>query len=432
MADLGGVNSFRSFARSWQRAAGFAEVIPRRPSIVYNQGQPEVSDGGFGIEYSRSHVETPNVRSSLLSQRLQGISHTGVPGGSHCTEYDDTHDDLRSREGKLLDAEIAAGALLPESSSSRASIFAVPHLSSPAVIGSYSSYRSSQYGTLSSGNLRSRTSATSRRRSSVSVHEGPSLGEENAILVKEVKQGDKVVLTVDGQSTLPQSTFNAINAIIGVGMLSLPLAFKMSGWIVGLGILTITAAVAAHTANLLAKCMQHDATLITYSDLAYVSFGTRARVIISALFTMELIAANVALFILFADSLSLLFPSLFGATSWKCVCAVLVLVLNALPLRFLSYTSVIGIFSTFCSKYNSSLVHVKFSNSPLVVCIVVIDGLLKTESPGSLWQPAVTHTWPTNWLSLPLAYGLMASPWGAHSVFPSVSLISFCERLSTA
>ncbi|KAJ6787131.1 hypothetical protein PWT90_10591 [Aphanocladium album] len=36
MADLGGVNSFRAFARSWQRAADFAEVIPRRPSFVYN------------------------------------------------------------------------------------------------------------------------------------------------------------------------------------------------------------------------------------------------------------------------------------------------------------------------------------------------------------------------------------------------------------
>lgn len=55
-----------------------------------------------------------------------------------------------------------------------------------------------------------------------------------------------------------------------------------------------------------------------------------------------------------------------------------------------------------------------------VVCIVIIDGLVKQHTPGSLWEPATTYLLPSNWLSLPLAYGLMASPWGAHSVFPSV------------
>lgn len=359
MADLGGVNSFRSFARSWQRAAEFAEVIPRRPSFVYNQDQDELDGAGAeDIQYGRSHVEAPHVRSGLLSQHLEGTPPvtTGMPGASDGSAS--TTDDFRARERKLLDAEMAAGALpaAAGSLSTRSSIFAAPHLSSPSVIGSYGSYRSSQYGTMGSGTLRPRASIIHRRVSTASgaatAHDDddPALGEENPILVKEVKQGDKVVLTVDGQSTLPQSTFNAINAIIGVGMLSLPLAFRMSGWIPGLAILTLTAAVTAHTANLLARCMQHDATLITYSDLAYVAFGPRARLIVSALFTMELLAACVALVILFADSLDLLFPSWGSATAWKCVCAVLVLVLNALPLRWLSYTSVIGIFSTFCSR----------------------------------------------------------------------------------
>lgn len=62
----------------------------------------------------------------------------------------------------------------------------------------------------------------------------------------------------------------------------------------------------------------------------------------------------------------------------------------------------------------------RYVNEMLVVCVVIADGLLKKEKPGSLWEPAVTHLWPSNWLALPLAYGLMASPWGAHSVFPSV------------
>ena len=124
----------------------------------------------------------------------------------------------------------------------------------------------------------------------------------------------------------------------------------MTGWIFGLVILTLTASVTAYTADLLAKCMKFDPSLITYSDLAYVSFGTRARIVVSALFTLELVAACVALVILFADSLDLLLPGLAGVNVWKCVCAALVLVLNSMPLRWLSYTSVLGIFSTFCSR----------------------------------------------------------------------------------
>lgn len=175
-------------------------------------------------------------------------------------------------------------------------------------------------------------------------------GEHEPILVKEVKQGNKVVLTVEGQSTLPQSVFNSINAIIGVGILSLPLAFKLSGWIIGFILLTLTASVTGYTGKLLARCMDADPSLITYSDLAYISFGTRARIIVSALFSLELVAACVALVILFADSLGSLIPGVGSVNTWKCICAVLVLALNLLPMRFLSYTSVIGIFSTFCSK----------------------------------------------------------------------------------
>ena len=57
----------------------------------------------------------------------------------------------------------------------------------------------------------------------------------------------------------------------------------------------------------------------------------------------------------------------------------------------------------------------------VVVTIVIIDGLLKTTSPGSLIQPAATYLFPANWLTLPLSFGLLMSPWGGHSVFPNVS-----------
>lgn len=338
MADVGGVNSFRSFARSWQRAAAFPEVIPRRPSFVF---APDQQATGEDAEYSTSY---DSLNAGEFGRHSEASPRLGSPFAGSSNNVVDSHS--RERESKPLDEEMASGAL-PATYSTHSSIFgSSPYLATPSIIGSY--------GTIGGPSLlRHRPSiirVAGQEEDERGQEEDAAFGEEQPILVKEVKQGNKVVLTVDGQSTLPQSVFNSINAIIGVGLLSLPLAFKMSGWILGLGILTITAAVTAHTANLLAKCMEYDASLITYSDLAYVSFGARARVIVSALFTIELIAACVALIILFSDSLALLLPGMASVEVWKCICAVVILALNGMPLRWLSYTSVIGIFSTFCSK----------------------------------------------------------------------------------
>jgi vesicular inhibitory amino acid transporter len=363
IADIGGVNSFRSFARSWQRAAAFPEVIPRRPSFVFAPDQ-DVDD----VQYSRSHFDAnaSQPQTSLLRQHIEASGRDDEAGTSYATLSEARRDSFRDRESKpLLDPEMAGALPIGSPSSpSRSSIFAVPpHLAAPSIVGSYGSH----YGTVDS---------TVRHRISIGHgsawggdqeddDEGAAHGEHQPILVKEVKQGDKVVLAVEGQSTLPQSVFNSINAIIGVGLLSLPLAFRIAGWIPGLFILTLTAAVTSHTGKLLAKCMDYDPSLITYSDLAYVSFGARARVVVSALFTLELISANVALVILFADSLNLLLPGFATVNIWKCVAGGLVLMLNAMPLRFLSYTSVIGIFSTFCSRFFVSMI-IRNVYSPIV------------------------------------------------------------------
>lgn len=57
---------------------------------------------------------------------------------------------------------------------------------------------------------------------------------------------------------------------------------------------------------------------------------------------------------------------------------------------------------------------------PAVVAIVIIDGLIKPHTPGSLLEPAATYLFPANWLTLPLSFGLLMSPWGGHGVFPNI------------
>lgn len=133
------------------------------------------------------------------------------------------------------------------------------------------------------------------------------------------------------------------------------MGIKYAGWLCGMVILFLSAAVTAYTAKLLARCMDVDPSLITFSDLAFISFGRNARIATSVLFTLELLAACVALIVLFADSLVLLFPDQLTVTEWKVVCSLIMIPLNFLPLRFLSFTSIIGILSCFGSESTSPL-----------------------------------------------------------------------------
>jgi len=128
------------------------------------------------------------------------------------------------------------------------------------------------------------------------------------------------------------------------------MGIRYAGWLCGMVALFVFAALTAYTAKLLAKCMDLDPSLITFSDLAFISYGRNARIATSILFTLELLAACVALIVLFADSLHLLFPGLLSLTGWKIFCSLILIPLNFLPLRLLSFTSIIGIFSCLGSK----------------------------------------------------------------------------------
>ncbi|KAF9871609.1 transmembrane amino acid transporter [Colletotrichum karsti] len=413
ITDIGGVNSIRSFTRSWARAAGFAEVIPQRPSFVFAPDQaPIASSSAEALDYSRSHVEPEShPRTSLLRQHLEATPENGASssqqnGSSASVAADNSsYTDFRDRERKAVDDEMS-GALRRSSFGSgrrpSQSIFAVaPHLATPPLFGSYGSYQT--YGTISDVDAPSMAQAGELWRQQQQAGGNVPDGEHPRILVKEVEQDGKIVLTVEGQSTLPQTIFNSINVLIGVGLLSLPMGVKYAGWICGMVILAGSAAVTAYTAKLLAKCMDLDASLITFSDLAYISYGRNARIATSILFTMELLAACVALIVLFADSLVLLFPGFLSVNTWKVICSLVMVPLNFLPLRLLSFTSVIGILC--CMS---------------IVLILVVDGLIKPTTPGSLIQPATTYLFPANWGTLPLSFGLLMSPWGGHSVFPNI------------
>lgn len=232
---------------------------------------------------------------------------------------------------------------------------------------------------------------------------GPRAGEEDQLLAEPPASNDKDDFNVIvGRSTVPQTIFNSVNTLIGVGMLSLPLAVRYSGWVFGIGFFIFASVTTSYTAKLLAKCMDVDGSLITFADLAYISFGTRARIATSILFCLELIASCVALVILFADSMHALIES-HSTTDYKLICGLILVPLAFVPLRYLSFSSVLGIV---CCV--------------VIVVAVFVDGMVKPNAPGSLREPATTYAFPADWRTLPLAFGLLMAPWGGHSVFPNI------------
>ncbi|KAL7271107.1 hypothetical protein RUND412_006163 [Rhizina undulata] len=349
----GGVNSLDNFARSWTRAAGYFEITPSRQSYVSvdAKGDEEVVDN--------------NV----------------------------FEDDLD--EHAPLQPTMSAGSL-----------------------GSYHSYSTiSRYGSFGTGGMPGTRLGETTARNLGDMLVQPSVEGENLVvvpgsdkereplLVKAVEREDgKVEHVIVGQSTLPQTVFNSVNTLIGIGILSLPLGMKYSGWLVGMLFLLVSAIVTNYSAKLLARCLDKSGNpaLVTYSDIAYIAFGQKARIIVSVLFSLELLAACVALVVLFADSLNELIPGL-TIFHWKIIAGFVLTPMSFLPLRVLSFTSILGILSTLS-----------------IFSIVLINGLIKGDAPGSLRDPMDTYLFPQSWLTLPLSFGLLMAPWGGHSVFPNI------------
>lgn len=333
IGDAGGVNSINNFARSWQRAAGFFEITPVRPSF-----RVETDEDDTASDFPRTGLGSPappDERSALRRALQDG--------------------DRRASDNAVVDEEHGATeetSLLPNAVTRARgeSIFNIePSLSSPF---------GGSYGT-GYGSLSARVNESSMRHAGRLFTDQQLKGvtepeqEREPLLVKQIEEDGHIINVVVGQSTLPQTIFNSVNVLVGVGLLTLPLALKYSGWLIGMIFLAWSAVVTGYTAKLLAKCLDVDSSLITFADLAFVSFGNKARIAVSILFSLELLAACVALVVLFADSMNALIPG-WDTLFWKMVCGVILIPLSFLPLRFLSFTSILGVMSCFGSTYPHS------------------------------------------------------------------------------
>ncbi|GAO51757.1 hypothetical protein G7K_5850-t1 [Saitoella complicata NRRL Y-17804] len=351
----GGWNSIDRFASSWTRSQGFfSSAIPLQlPSSSYT-------------------AETTGFRPTL-----EGIPQT--PAGEGDEESRPFFDDASSIGGG--GSEVGGGERDGTPKAVR-DYGALNHRASIATFGT-----------------------VGRRLSLSSYLPCQEITAPEDLVTKTVELDDgNLISIILGQSTIHQTICNSINILMGIGILSLPLAIHYAGWILGMGFLAFTGGVTLYTAKVLAKCLDVDQTLVTYADIGYLAFGVRARYITSLLFSLELTATCVALVVLFGDTLHALIPSI-SSTTFKLLSFLIFLPSQFLPLRILSFSSLLGILSVI-----------------LLVIAVLVDGLYKSSAPGSLYHPMPTNLWPQGegWWNVGLSVGMLMAPWSGHAVFPNV------------
>ncbi|KAL8717091.1 MAG: hypothetical protein Q9225_005641 [Loekoesia sp. 1 TL-2023] len=309
LAHVGGLNSLENFARSWQRAAGFNELPSRRPAFIISADDEEEGIG------TRRSEPSPTEQRSLLRQQLErqeSVSQAVIDDVP--TTPADSQKQAPARSLDVRETDVVDRA---------------PYLASP-----YASNYGGIYGSLSS-----RVNESSLQHAGRLFDEQQLAGvgepdkEDEPLLIRRTEQEDgKIIEEVIGRSTLPQTILNSVNVLVGVGILSLPLALRYSGWVIGILFLLSAALVTRYTAGLLAKCLNQFPRMTHFSELGSTAFGVRTRVAVEILITLELAAACVALVVLFADSLNALIPG-WGIVEWKIVCGVIILPLNFVPLR---------------------------------------------------------------------------------------------------
>jgi vesicular inhibitory amino acid transporter len=240
---------------------------------------------------------------------------------------------------------------------------------------------------------------------------------ENAIFIENFIETEplvtKTVVYVE-KSTFTQSIFNSVNILMGIGVLSLPYAFNITGFALGLFLLFLFSVMTHHTGKLLQKCLDYDGyrsvrssgskfVVNNYGDLGELAFGQTGRAFISVIFFFELLAATIALVILSADSITAIFPGL--RIEYVKIIIVSLVFPATIPksMSFASYGSLVGIIALLN-----------------LIGILLFDGLATTVSPGSIFVPADVSFGPVDWFRVPFSFGLIMAGFAGHSVFPNI------------
>ncbi|CAH1413126.1 unnamed protein product [Lactuca virosa] len=225
---------------------------------------------------------------------------------------------------------------------------------------------------------------------------------------KETKAEDHQIAAAaatTGTSSFFNTCFNGLNALSGVGILSVPYALASGGWLSLLLLFTIAIST-FYTGLLIQRCMDTDPTIKSYPDIGHRAFGKTGRIIVSVTMNIELYLVATGFLILEGDNLSNLLPEMglefyginvSGKKSFVVIVAAIILPtiwLNSMSI--LSYISASGVLASLIILGS-------------ILWVGEFDGV-GFEEKGKM----------VNWKGMPSAISLYAFCYCAHPVFPTL------------
>ncbi|KZS88722.1 hypothetical protein SISNIDRAFT_393763, partial [Sistotremastrum niveocremeum HHB9708] len=207
-----------------------------------------------------------------------------------------------------------------------------------------------------------------------------------------------------GRSTYWQTLFNMTTTLLGLGLLAKPLAFAISGWVMGCLILTFYGCLACYTALIVGRLALSDPSFISYPDIARKAWGPRSVIFVRIFVCVVLFSYCIVLVILYADSIYAVWPVV-SLNTYKLLGLIVFIPTVFLPLHILSYTSILGMLSVF-----------------LVIFSILFDGLVKQSPPGSLWVPGETDISVNGvgWEGIGVTCGLFMAGLASHAIIPEL------------
>ncbi|KAL2333002.1 hypothetical protein Fmac_014215 [Flemingia macrophylla] len=158
-----------------------------------------------------------------------------------------------------------------------------------------------------------------------------------------------------GNTPFFKTCFHLINALSGVGVISMPYALASGGWL-SISLLVVIAIACCYTGMLVKNCMDMDPDIRTFPDIGQRAFGDKGRVMVSIAMNSELYLVVTGFLILEGDNLNKLVPNVeldlagltIGGTTIFTMVAALVILPSVLleDLSLLSYVSASGALAT--------------------------------------------------------------------------------------
>ncbi|GLT36181.1 hypothetical protein SLA2020_105750 [Shorea laevis] len=184
----------------------------------------------------------------------------------------------------------------------------------------------------------------------------PLIVDEKTHLLGELEEVESNVSHPKTSTTSVFTTcFHGLNALSGVGILSIPYALASGGWL-SLILLFLIASASFYSALLIKRCMEADSVIRTYPDIGERAFGSKGRLVASVFMYIELYFVATGFLILEGDNLQKLLPNvefdIAGLTIGGKQGFIIIVALIILPsvwldnLSLLSYISASGVIAS--------------------------------------------------------------------------------------